>query len=198
MPNVFIGNHVQIGNHTVIFPNVTIMDYSVIGDNVVIQAGTVIGGDAFYYNTKKNREVWFKRMNSCGNVVIEDNVEIGSNCTIDRGVSASTIIGKGSILDNLIQVGHDVVIGKNCIIAAQVGIAGATTLEDGVTLWGQVGVNKTITIESGAVVMGQSGVTRSIEGNKTYWGTPAIDAREKYKESVWMKRLPELWKKLME
>lgn len=198
MPNVFIGNHVQIGKNTVIFPNVTIMDYSIIGDNVVIQAGTVIGGDAFYYNTKKNREVWFKKMNSCGNVVIEDNVEIGSNCTIDRGVSASTIIGKGSILDNLIQVGHDVVIGKNCIIAAQVGIAGATTLEDGVTLWGQVGVNKTITIESGAVVMGQAGVTRSIEGNKTYWGTPAIDAREKYKEGVWMKRLPELWKKIME
>ena len=137
-------------------------------------------------------------MNSCGNVVIEDNVEIGSNCTIDRGVSASTIIGKGCILDNLIQVGHDVVIGKNCIIAAQVGIAGATTLEDGVTLWGQVGVNKTITIESGAVVMGQAGVTRSIEGNKTYWGTPAIDAREKYKEAVWMRRLPELWKKIME
>ena len=198
MPNVFIGNHVQIGKNTVIFPNVTIMDYSIIGDNVVIQAGTVIGGDAFYYNTKKNREVWFKKMNSCGNVVIEDNVEIGSNCTIDRGVSASTIIGKGSILDNLIQVGHDVVIGTNCIIAAQVGIAGATTLEDGVTLWGQVGVNKTITIESGAVVMGQAGVTRSIEGNKTYWGTPAIDAREKYKEGVWMKRLPELWKKIME
>ena len=198
MPNVFIGNHVQIGKNTVIFPNVTIMDYSIIGDNVVIQAGTVIGGDAFYYNTKKNREVWFKKMNSCGNVVIEDNVEIGSNCTIDRGVSASTIIGKGSILDNLIQVGHDVVIGKNCIIASQVGIAGATTLEDGVTLWGQVGVNKTITIESGAVVMGQAGVTRSIEGNKTYWGTPAIDAREKYKEGVWMKRLPELWKKIME
>jgi len=198
MPHVFIGNHVQIGKNTVIFPNVTIMDYSIIGDNVVIQAGTVIGGDAFYYNTKKNREVWFKKMNSCGNVVIEDNVEIGCNCTIDRGVSASTVIGKGSILDNLIQVGHDVVIGKNCIIAAQVGIAGATTLEDGVTLWGQVGVNKTITIESGAVVMGQAGVTRSIEGNKTYWGTPAIDAREKYKEGVWMKRLPELWKKIME
>jgi len=198
MPNVFIGNQVRIGKNTVIFPSVTIMDYSIIGDNVVIQAGTVIGGDAFYYNTKKNREVWFKKMNSCGNVVIEDNVEIGSNCTIDRGVSASTIIGKGSILDNLIQVGHDVVIGKNCIIAAQVGIAGATTLEDGVTLWGQVGVNKTITIESGAVVMGQAGVTRSIEGNKTYWGTPAIDAREKYKEAVWMRRLPELWKKIME
>ncbi len=197
MPNTFIGNNVTIGTNCVIYPNVTILDHSVIGNDVVIQSGTVIGGDAFYYNTKKNREVWFKRMNSCGNVVIEDNVEIGSNCTIDRGVSASTIIGKGSILDNLIQIGHDVVIGKNCIIASQVGIAGATVLEDGVTLWGQVGVNKTITIAAGTVALGQSGVTKSTQPNKTYWGTPAIDAREKHKQDVWINRLPELWKKVM-
>ena len=106
MPNTFIGNNVVIGNDCVIYPNVTILDHSIIGNNVVIQSGTVIGGNAFYYNTKKNREVWFKRMNSCGNVVIEDNVEIGCNCTIDRGVSAETVIGRGSILDNLIQIGH--------------------------------------------------------------------------------------------
>ena len=198
MPNSFIGNHVQIGKDCVIFPNVTILDHCIIGNNVVIQSGTVIGGNAFYYNTKKNREVWFKRMNSCGNVVIEDNVEIGCNCTIDRGVSAETVIGKGSILDNLIQIGHDVVIGKNCLIASQVGIAGATTLEDGVTVWGQAGINKTLTIGKGAVVLGQSGVAKSIEGNKVYWGTPVIDAREKQKEAVWMRRLPELWKKVME
>jgi len=198
MPHTFVGNNVSIGKNTVVFPNVTIMDHSIIGDNVVIQAGTVIGGDAFYYNTKKNRDVWFKKMNSCGNVIIEDNVEIGSNCTIDRGVSASTIIGKGTIIDNLVQVGHDVVIGKNCIIASQVGIAGATTLEDGVTLWGQVGVNKTITIGKGAVVLGQGGVTSSIEGGKTYWGTPIMVAIEKHRENLWLKRLPELWKKVME
>jgi len=198
MPNVFIGNNVTIGSNCIIYPNVTIMDYSVIGNNVVIQAGTVIGGDAFYYNTKKNREVWFKKMNSCGNVVIEDYVEIGCGCTIDRGVSASTIIGKGSIVDNMVHLGHDVVLGKNCLIAAQVGIAGATTLEDGVTLWGQVGVNKTITIKSGAVVMGQSGVTNTIEGNAIYMGTPAINASEKRREFVWVKRIPELWKKVME
>ena len=198
MPNTFIGNNVVIGNDCVIYPNVTILDHSIIGNNVVIQSGTVIGGNAFYYNTKKNREVWFKRMNSCGNVVIEDNVEIGCNCTIDRGVSAETVIGRGSILDNLIQIGHDVVIGKNCLIASQVGIAGATTLEDGVTVWGQAGINKTLTIGKGAVVLGQTGVSKSIAGDKTYWGTPAIDAREKQKESVWMRRLPELWKKVME
>ncbi len=198
MPNVFIGNHVVIGEGCVIHPNVVINDYSILGKNVVIQAGTVIGGDAFYYNSKKNREVWFKRMHSCGNVVIEDHVEIGCNCTIDRGVTASTIIGQGTIIDNLVHLGHDVVVGRNCLFAAQVGVAGATTIEDGVILWGQVGVNKTITIGAGAVVHGQAGVTNSIEGNKAYWGTPAIDAKQKYREVAWVKRLPELWKKVME
>lgn len=198
MPNVFIGNHVVIGEGCIIHPNVVINDYSILGKNVVIQAGTVIGGDAFYYNSKKIREVWFKRMHSCGNVVIEDHVEIGCNCTIDRGVTASTIIGQGTIIDNLVHLGHDVVVGRNCLFAAQVGVAGATTIEDGVILWGQVGVNKTITIGAGAVVHGQAGVTNSIEGNKAYWGTPAIDAKQKYREVAWVKRLPELWKKVME
>ncbi len=197
MPNVFIGNHVSIGNNCIIHPNVTIHDYTVIGNNVVIQSGTVIGSDAFYYNGKKNREIWFKKMKSCGNVIIEDNVEIGANCTIDRGVTHSTIIQKGSIIDNLVQLGHEVIIGKNCLIASQVGIAGATIVEDGVTLWGQVGVNKTIRIGAGAVAMGQAGITNSIAGNKVYMGTPAIDAGEKRREFVWIKRIPELWKKVM-
>ncbi|MFP5040409.1 UDP-3-O-(3-hydroxymyristoyl)glucosamine N-acyltransferase [Parasediminibacterium sp. JCM 36343] len=198
MPHVYIGNHVNIGKNCVIYPNVTILDYTIIGNNVVIQAGTVIGGDAFYYNTKKNREAWFKRMNSCGNVIIEDNVEIGCSCTIDRGVSASTIVGKGTIIDNMVQLGHEVVIGKNCLIGSQVGIAGVTTLEDGVTLWGQVGVSKTLTIGENAVVLAQAGVNKTIEGNKTYWGTPVMNAKDKQKENVWVKRIPALWKKVME
>ncbi|MBN8836848.1 MAG: UDP-3-O-(3-hydroxymyristoyl)glucosamine N-acyltransferase [Sphingobacteriia bacterium] len=198
MPNVFIGNHVTIGKNCVIHPNVTILDYSIIGDNVVIQSGTVIGSDAFYYNSKKNREVWFKRMKSCGNVVIEDNVEIGANCTIDRGVTHETRIGKGTIIDNLVHLGHEVVIGKNCLLAAQVGIAGATTLEDGVTLWGQVGVSKTLTIGANAVVLAQSGVPSSLKGNTTYFGYPAEEASIKRRELVWVKRIPELWKKVMQ
>jgi len=198
MPNVFIGNHVIIGNNSVIHPNVTILDNTIIGDNVVIQSGTVIGSDAFYYNGKKEREVRYKRMKSCGNVIIEDNVEIGANCTIDRGVTHSTIIGKGTIIDNLVHLGHEVVIGKNCLLAAQVGIAGATTLEDGVILWGQVGVSKTLTIGANAVVLAQSGIPGNIEGNKVYWGTPVREANEKRKELVWVKRIPELWKKMME
>ena len=198
MPNTFIGNHVSIGNNCVIHPNVVIHDHSVIGNNVIIQSGTIIGSDAFYYNGKKDRDVMYKRMQSCGNVVIEDNVEIGANCTIDRGVTSETRIGKGTIIDNLVQLGHEVVIGKNCLLASQVGIAGATTLEDGVIIWGQVGITKTITLGAGAVVMAQSGVTNTIKGNKVYMGTPAIEAGDKRREYVWVKRIPELWKKVME
>ena len=198
MPNTFIGNHVRIGTDCIIHPNVTILDDCQIGNHVVIQSGTVIGGDAFYYNTKKNRDVWFKKMKSCGSVIIEDHVEIGACCTIDRGVTSETRIGQGTVIDNMVHLGHEVVVGKNCLIAAQVGIAGGTILEDGVTLWGQVGVNKTITIGAGAVVMGQSGITNSIEGHKIYMGTPAIDAREKRREFIWTKRIPDLWKKVME
>jgi UDP-3-O-[3-hydroxymyristoyl] glucosamine N-acyltransferase len=196
MPNVFLGNNVIVGDNCIIHPNVVIYDDCVIGNDVEIHSGTIIGSDAFYFNTKKNRENWYKKMQSCGQVIIHDHVEIGANCTIDRGVSDSTIIGKGTKLDNLIHVGHDVVMGKNCLIAAQVGIAGGTILGDGVTLWGQVGVNKTITIGDNAVVMGQGGVTSSIEGNKTYWGTPIQEFYRKRKELVLIKRLPEIWEKI--
>ena len=158
-PNVFIGNHVSIGKNSIIYPNVTIMDHCIIGDNVIIQSGTIIGSNAFYYNTKKNRDVWYKKMPSCGRVIIEDDVEIGAGCTIDRGVSHDTRIGQGTKMDNLIHIGHDSVIGRNCLFAAQVGIAGAVKIGNGVTLWGQVGINKTLTIgDNATVVLAQSGV----------------------------------------
>ncbi|MBG9375363.1 UDP-3-O-(3-hydroxymyristoyl)glucosamine N-acyltransferase [Panacibacter sp. DH6] len=198
MPNVFIGKDVKIGNNCIIHPNVSIMDYTEIGNNVVIQAGTVIGSDAFYYNTKKNRDVWYRRMQSCGNVIIEDDVEIGAGCTIDRGVTASTRIGAGTKIDNMVHIGHDTSIGRNCLFAAQVGIAGACVIEDGVTLWGQVGVSKTLTIGANATVLAQSGIPSTVAGNKIYFGTPAEDAMLKKKEIVWIKRIPELWKKIME
>ncbi|OSZ73841.1 UDP-3-O-(3-hydroxymyristoyl)glucosamine N-acyltransferase [Chitinophagaceae bacterium IBVUCB2] len=198
MPGAYVGNYVSIGKDCIIHPNVTILDHCVIGDSVVIQAGTVIGSDAFYYNKKTNRDIHYKRMNSSGRVLIENAVEIGANCTIDRGVSHDTIIGAGTKLDNLIHIGHDTVIGKNCLFAAQVGIAGATTIEDNVILWGQVGVNKTLTIGKDAIVYAQSGVKDSIAGGKVYFGSPVEEAREKMKEFVWVKRIPQLWNKLME
>jgi len=197
MPNAFVGNHVSIGNNCIIYPNVTILDHVIVGDNVVIQAGTVIGSDAFYYNKKTNREVHYKKMTSCGRVVIENAVEIGAGCTIDRGVTGDTIIGAGTKIDNLVHIGHDTIVGKNCLFAAQVGIAGAVTIQDNVVLWGQVGVSKTLTIGEGAVVYAQSGVKDSIAGNKVYFGSPVEDAKEKMKELVWVKRIPELWEKVM-
>jgi UDP-3-O-[3-hydroxymyristoyl] glucosamine N-acyltransferase len=197
-PGAFIGHHVQIGERCVIHPNVTILDHCVIGNDVVIQAGTVIGSDAFYYNTKKNREVWYKKMLSCGRVLIEDDVEIGAGCTIDRGVTHDTIIGKGCRLDNMIHIGHDTILGKNCLLAAQVGIAGAVGVGDGVILWGQVGVSKTLRIGDQAVVFAQSGVGGDLESGKTYFGSPAAEASVKKRELVWVKRIPEIWKKVME
>ncbi|MEO8173094.1 MAG: UDP-3-O-(3-hydroxymyristoyl)glucosamine N-acyltransferase [Sediminibacterium sp.] len=198
MPNVFIGSNVTIGKNCVIFPNVTILDHTIIGDHVVIQSGSIIGSDAFYYNAKKDLEVWYKRMKSCGNVVIEDYVEIGAACTIDRGVTAETRIGKGTKMDNMVHIGHDTTVGKNCLFAAQVGVAGGVIIEDGVTLWGQAGIGKTLTIGANAVVHGQAGVTGSIAGGKVYWGTPAVDASIKRRELVWITRIPELWKKIMQ
>ena len=196
-PGAFIGNHVSIGKNCIIHPNTSIMDHCIIGDNVIIQAGTVIGSDAFYYNTKKDRELWYKRMPSCGRLIIEDDVEIGAGCTIDRGVSHDSIIGKGTKLDNMVHIGHDTVIGKNCLLAGQVGIAGVVTLEDGVILWGQVGVSKTLTIGSNAVIYAQSGVHQDTKGGKVYFGSPIEDAKEKMKELVWIKRIPQLWEKVM-
>jgi UDP-3-O-[3-hydroxymyristoyl] glucosamine N-acyltransferase len=195
-PNVFIGNQVNIGKNCIIHPNVSILDHCVIGNNVVIQAGTVIGSDAFYYNSKKDRDVWYRKMESCGRVIIEDDVEIGASCTIDRGVSHDTRIGRGTKMDNMIHIGHDTVIGKNCLLAAQVGIAGATTLGNGVILWGQVGVSKTLSIGDNAVVYAQSGVGTSLEAGKVYFGSPVEDAGVKKRELVYLKRLPEMWERL--
>jgi UDP-3-O-[3-hydroxymyristoyl] glucosamine N-acyltransferase len=196
MPNVFIGNNVHIGDNTIIHPNVSIYDNCIIGNNVVIHSGTVIGSDAFYFNSKKKRDVWYKKMQSIGRVVIEDDVEIGANCTIDRGVSADTKIGRGSKLDNLIHIAHEVELGKNCLIASQVGIAGSTKLGNGVTLWGKVGLSKTLKLGNNVTVLAQSGVGEDIKDNKIYFGTPAGPALAKQKELVWIKRIPEIWEKV--
>ena len=198
MPGAYIGNHVTVGKNCIIHPNVVILDHCIIGDDVIIQAGTVIGSDAFYYNKKTSRDIHYKKMTSCGRVLIENGVEIGANCSIDRGVSHDTVIGAGTKMDNLIHIGHDTVVGKNCLFAGQVGIAGATTIEDNVILWGQVGVSRTLTIGKDAVVYAQSGVKDSIAGGKVYFGSPVEDAREKMKEFVWIKRIPQLWEKVME
>lgn len=184
-PSVVIGNGVRIGKNCHIFPNVVIGDRTEIGDNVVIQSGTIIGGDAFYYRKLNGN---FDRLISVGNVLIENNVEIGNLCTIDRGVTASTIIGEGSILDNQIQIGHDTVIGKRCLIASQTGIAGCCIIEDEVTMWGQVGVASGLKIEKGTILLAQVGVNRNLEKG-TYFGPIAEDFRGYLKKEVKLRNL---------
>ncbi|URM35769.1 UDP-3-O-(3-hydroxymyristoyl)glucosamine N-acyltransferase [Flavobacterium anhuiense] len=192
-PNTFVGNHVKIGKNCLIHSNVSIYDHTIIGDNVIIHAGTILGADAFYY---KKRPEGFDQLVSGGRVVIEDNVGIGALCTIDKGVTGDTTIGAGSKLDNQVHVGHDTVIGKKCLIASQTGIAGCVIIEDEVTLWGQVGTTSGITIGAKAVVMGQTGVTKSVEGGKSYFGTPIEESREKLKQLANIKKIPEILSKL--
>ena len=192
-PNVVVGNYVTIGKNCLIHSNVVLYDHTIVGDNVIIHAGTILGADAFYF---KNRPEGFDKLVSVGNVVIEDNVEIGASCTIDKGVTASTTIGAGTKIDNLIQIGHDTIVGKKCLMASQTAVAGCAVIEDEVTIWGQVGVVSGVRIGKGAVILAKSGVSKDLEGGKTYFGVPCEDIRKKYKEIAAIKALPEIIKKV--
>jgi UDP-3-O-[3-hydroxymyristoyl] glucosamine N-acyltransferase len=177
-PNVFIGNNVKIGKDCLIHPNVVIYDNTIIGDRVTIHAGTVLGADAFYY---KNRPENFDKLVSCGNVVIQNNVDIGALCTIDKGVTASTTISEGTKLDNQVHIGHDTVVGRRCLIAAQVAIAGCVIIEDFVTIWGQAAITSGVTIGEKAIISAQSGVSKF---------------RKKYKEIASIRLIPDIIEKL--
>jgi len=192
-PSVIMGNNIHIGDHCVIHPGVVLYNDITIGNNCIVHANTVIGSEAFYY---KNRPEGREKMHTVGCVVIEENVEIGAACTIDRGVSGATFIGAATKIDNQVHIGHDTTIGKKCLFAAQVGIAGCVRIEDEAILWGQVGVTSDVLIGKGAVVLGQSGVTKDIEGGKTYFGCPAEEARSKYRELALIRKLPATMVKL--
>lgn len=186
-PNCFIGHNVKVGRNCLIHANVTIYDNAIIGDGVTIHSGTVLGADAFYY---KKRETGFDKLLSGGRVVIEDHVDLGALCTIDKGVTGDTTIGQGSKLDNQVHVGHDTQIGKRVLIAAQSGIAGCVVIEDDVVIWGQVGIASGITIKEKAVIFAQSGVGRTLEGGKSYLGTPAEDSKKKFRELASIRQIP--------
>jgi len=187
-PGAFIGNHVAIGTNCIIHANVSIYDHSVIGNNVILHSNCVIGADAYYF---QKRPEGYKKLESCGRVVIEDNVEIGALTSIDKGVSGDTIISKGTKFDNHVQVGHDTYIGRNCLIGAYCAIAGVTRIEDDVILWAGVLINKDLVIGKGAILLAGSGTERSLEGGKTYWGIPAVEARKKWKEIATLRQLVE-------
>jgi UDP-3-O-[3-hydroxymyristoyl] glucosamine N-acyltransferase len=192
-PGAFVGNHVKIGKNCIIHANASIYDHSVIGNNVIIHSGAVIGADAYYF---QRRPEGYKKLESCGRAILEDNVEVGALTTIDKGVSGDTIVSFGTKFDNHVQVGHDTYIGRNCLIGAFCAIAGVTRIEDDVILWASVLVNKDLVIGKGAVLLAGSGTEKSLEGGKTYWGVPAIEARKKWREVAALKVLPDILQKL--
>ncbi len=192
-PNAFVGNHVKIGKNCIIHANVCIYDHTVIGDNVIIHSGTILGADAYYFQRKPEG---YRKFESCGRVVISDNVEIGALCSIDKGVSGDTFIGVGTKFDNHVQVGHDTYIGNNCLIGSHCAIAGVTRIEDDVILWGKVVINKDLVIGKGAIILATSGVDKSIEGGKTYFGVPVEEARKKWRELASLRMLPSVLSEL--
>lgn len=185
-PGAFIGNNVKIGKNCIIHANVSIYDHTEIGDNVIIHSGVVLGADAYYF---QKRADGFKKFESCGKVIIEDKVEIGALCAIDRGVSGDTIIGEDTKMDNHSQVGHDTQIGKRCLIGAHAAIAGVSKIEDDVIIWGRVSINKDLIIGRGAIILATSNVGKSLEGGKTYFGSPAIEAKDKWREMAVLRRI---------
>jgi len=194
-PGAFIGNNVKIGNNCIIHANVSLYDDTIIGNNVIIHSGAVLGADAFYF---KNRPTHRDKLISCGNVVIEDHVEIGANCTIDKGVTASTTIGEGTKLDNQVQIGHDTVIGKKCLFAAQVAVAGCVVIEDDVIMWGKATVKSGIKVAKGTEIFAMTGLGFDSEENKKYFGIPAVEARERFKQMAYINKIPEILKRLKE
>jgi UDP-3-O-[3-hydroxymyristoyl] glucosamine N-acyltransferase len=191
---VFIGNNVEIGNGCIVYPGVKILDDTIIGQNCIIHSSTTIGSDGFGF--APNDDGSYKKIPQTGNVVIGDNVEIGSNSTIDRATLGSTIISNGVKLDNQIQVAHNVEIGENTAIAAQSGVAGSTKIGKNCMIGGQVGIIGHIKIGDNVKIQAQAGVTSNIESNSRVTGTPAISYMNYNKSYVHFKNLPEIVKKI--
>ncbi|MCL4542265.1 MAG: UDP-3-O-(3-hydroxymyristoyl)glucosamine N-acyltransferase [Deltaproteobacteria bacterium] len=193
MGNVFIGKNVSIGDGAIIYPNVTIYDDSIIGNNCIIHAGSVIGSDGFGYARGKNGYV---KIIHLGRVILEDDVELGANVTVDRGAIDFTKIGKGTKIDNLVQIAHNVIIGDNCAIAAQTGIAGSSTIGNNVIIGGQAGIAGHIRVGNGVIIAAQSGVVHNIKDNETVSGYPAFPIKYWRSSAVLFKKLPELFKRI--
>lgn len=192
-PNVTIGQGTKIGSNTIIYSGVNIREFVEIGDDCVIQPGAVIGSDGFgFVKVEGNNQ----KIDQIGTVIIEDNVEIGANTTIDRGTIGDTVIKKYTKIDNLVQIAHNDIIGENCLIISQVGIAGSTTVGNNVTLAGQVGVGGHINIGDNVVVGAKSGVSGNVDANQILSGYPLVDHKEDLKIKVSLKKLPELLKRV--
>lgn len=192
-PQVFIGKNVKIGKNCKIFSGVRIYDYCVIGDNCIVHSNTVVGSDGFGFQPSRDG---YSKIPQLGNVVIEDDVEIGANCTIDRGTIGSTVIGKGTKIDNLIQIAHNVMIGQHNVIAAQAGIAGSATIGDWNQIGGQVGIVGHIKIGNQVKIQAQSGVNNSVNDGEILYGSPAISAGDFRRNYVHFRNFSEIVKRI--
>ena len=195
-PNAYIGDEVTIGDNSIIHPGVKIYDHCKVGNHVTIHAGTVIGSDGFGFAPQADGS--FQKVPQIGNVIIEDNVEIGANVTIDRATIGSTLIKSGVKLDNLIQIAHNVEIGHSTVIAAQTGVSGSTKIGSGVMIGGQVGIVGHLQIGDGAKINAQSGVSKSLEPGKAVTGSPAYDYTAALRSQAITRKLPELEKRIKE
>lgn len=194
-PGVFIGEGASIGDESTIHSNVTIRENVRVGRKVIVHAGSVIGADGFGYVFEKGEHY---KIPQVGGVIVEDNVEIGANVTIDRATTGNTVIGAGTKIDSLVQIGHNVIIGKNCIIVSQVGISGSVEIGDGVVLAGQVGVRDHVKVGNGVMVGAQSGIASDIPDGQIYSGTPAIPHKTWLRAQSIYSKLPEYIKRLLE
>lgn len=194
-PNVTIGDHVNIGDGVTLYPNVSVYDGCKIGNSVTVHSSTVIGSDGFGF--APNSENQYNKIPQIGNVVIEDHVEIGANCTLDRATMGSTIIRKGVKLDNFIQIAHNVEIGENTVIAAQSGVAGSTKVGKNCMIGGQVGIVGHLTIADGVKIAAQSGIGKSIKQANSIWqGSPAFEISGYKRSLVGFKNLPDIQEKV--
>ncbi len=191
---VYIGENVSIGDNVIIYPGVKIYADTIIGNNCILHAGCIIGSDGFGFNLDKNGNQ--KKVIHNGNVILEDNVEIGANCTLDRATLGSTILRKGAKLDNLVQVAHNVEIGESTVIAACVGIAGSTTIGKNCMIGGQAGISGHLTIGDRVMIQAKSGVFRNIKSDTSVMGIPAIKYLDYNKSYVHFKNLPSIMKSL--
>lgn len=194
-PFTFIGKKSSVGSDCLIYPNVTIREGVKIGNRVIIHAGSVIGSDGFGYIFHEGKH---NKIPQVGGVIIEDDVEIGACVTIDRATTGNTIIGKGTKIDNLVQIAHNVKIGRNVIIVAQVGIAGSSSIGDGCILAGQVGISDHAEIEAGTIITAKSGVMPGKLPRGIYSGIPIFPHRDWLKANAIFQKLPELYKKIKE
>ena len=192
-PHAYVGKRVKIGQNCTLYPNTTVREDCVLGNRVILQSGAVIGGDGFGYITQNGKH---SKVLQTGNVVLQDDVEIGCNTCIDRATVDSTIVGKGTKIDNLVHLGHNDILGENCLVVAHVGISGSVTVGNNVTFAGQVGTVGHITIGNNCVFGGKAGITNNVPDNSVMGGYPAMPMKEWLRQEAYVRKVGDMLKKI--